>query len=427
MKRRTKVIAAVSVILVVGSVAAAGVVVATNSSPNQPALTETVAEVGTVKTAVTGKGAISAASTANASFQSAGTVTSITVTVGQHVPAGHQLATIDSAAADREIEKSRNSAAAADRAVAVARGNADRARENLGSAQQALTRAQNAPPPAATPSSSTDPAAPAIPAVDDRPEKIATAKQAVRDAESAAASADAAVADAIGAQATAAGEVAASEAVKAATTLTAPIAGVVTAINGTIGSVTSGGGSTQEGSAPAASVSSGFIQISDTSSWRISVAVSESDVASVKVDQPATVTLAGSGGGTATGKVTSIAPTPTTSTEGVVSYPVIIALDQVPENTAIGRTGFVSIVVDEAKDVVVLPTEAITSTGQNEGTVRVKDEKGTLSTLVVKTGLAGNGMTQITSGVKTGDTVFVAIPTAPASGDTMFEDEGSFR
>jgi macrolide-specific efflux system membrane fusion protein len=426
VRRRTTVISAVGAALLVGALATTGIVMAGASAPTDIALAEATAEVQSVKSTVTGKGALSAAATANASFQSVGTITSITVAVGQHVTAGQVLATIDSAAADREVERAGITASAADRAVAVARGNADHARQTLTAAQQALVRAQNEPPPATAPSGEPDPTAtpaPTIPTTDDRPEKIAAAEQAVREAEAGVAAADAAVADAIGSQSAAASEVSAASAVKTATTLTAPIGGVVTAINGTIGSITSGGGSSQETSA-ANSGTSGFIQISDTSSWQITVAVSEADIAAVKVDQPASVALAGTGGSTATGRVVSTAPTPTTSTDGVVSYAVAVALDAVPKDVRIGRTGFVSIVVAEAKDAVVVPTEAVSITEPGHGTVQVRNDDGELATIDVTTGLIGDGKTQVTTGLKSGTVVVIPIPTAvpgdlPSDGDAQ--------
>ncbi|MFC9983520.1 efflux RND transporter periplasmic adaptor subunit [Microbacterium keratanolyticum] len=376
------------------------------SAPSEvPASTTTLtAEKATVQSTVSGKGAIVAAATADASFQSAGTITSISVSMGQTVAAGQQLATIDPAAAQRELEKATTAAASADRAVNLARDNAGRSQASLSAAQQALNREQSAPAPVVEESGDGGTST-----IDDRATKIANAQQSVREAEAAVASAEAAVLDAVGAQTNAAADVAAAQAAKDATVLVAPIAGVVTAINGTVGTTTTAGeASAQNGGR--ASASSGFVQISDTSSWHTTIAVSEADVSSVQAEQSATVTMAGSRNEQITGRVVAVSPIPTTSSEGVVSYAVSVALDSAPAAVRIGRTGFVTIVVAEAKDVVALPSEAVTVERAGEGSVQMRDKNGNLATLDVKTGLVGGGMTEIKHGLKPGSVVEVTIP-----------------
>ncbi|MFC9559771.1 efflux RND transporter periplasmic adaptor subunit [Agromyces sp. NPDC056965] len=405
MNRRKWWVVGTAVGLTVATAATIAVVSLTPAAaPNPSSEATAVVERSSVVSTVSGKGALAAVSTANASFASAGTVTGIAVTLGQTVTAGQDLATIDPAAADRDLEKARGAHAAAGQAVETARANAARARGALDAARTALQVAAQAPV-----------AAPVegVPS-EDRPAKIAAAQQAVREAETAAATSETEIGGAVRTRDDAARDVAAAESARTQTTLKAPIGGVVTAINGTIGSAAAGGGNSQAGAGQAqaaASNSPGFIQISDTSSWMITVAVSELDVTKVAVGQAAKISLPGAGNEMITGEVTIVSPTPASATDGVVSYPVSVKLNEVPKNPRLGLTAFVEIVVAEAKDVPTLPSEAITETEPGSGGVRMRTAKGAVTFVEVKTGVTGDGKTEIKSGVKPGDTVIIDIPT----------------
>lgn len=392
------------------------VVGASASAPSEPAAPKTTTatvERADVTAAITGKGTLAPLSTANVSFPSGGTVTGISVTLGQTVSAGQDLATIDPAAADRELEKVRSAASAADQAIGTARANAARARETLEATRNALRIAQLPPAPVPTPTEGAPPVE--QPSAEDRAAKIAAAQQAVRDAEAAVANADTEIAGAKRTRADAGRDVAAAESVRAQTTLKAPIGGVITAINGTIGSIASGGGTSQEsgGQTQAAGGGAGFIQISDTSGWTITVAVSEIDITKVVVGQAARISMPGAQNEEIAGAVTIVAPTPSASTDGVVSYAVTVKLNEPPKNPKLGLTSFVSIVVGEAKGVPTVPSEAITPTGDGAGTVRLRSAKGTTKSVEVTTGIVGDGRTEIRSGLKPGDKVEMDIPAAP--------------
>lgn len=416
MKKRTWWIGGVALGVAAAAATAVVVVIASSSAPAEPpspSTTTATVERADVTAAISGKGTLAPLSTANVSFSSGGTVTGISVTLGQTVSAGQDLATIDPAAAERELEKVRSAASAADQGIATARANAARAREALEATRNALRLAQQPPAPVPTPTEGAPPTE--APSADERAAKIAAAQQAVRDAEGAVATADAEIAGAKRTRADAGRDVDAAEAVRAQTTLKAPIGGVITAVNGTIGSIASGGGASQEpaGQASGASGAAGFIQISDTSAWTITVAVSELDITKVAVGQAAKISLPGAQNEDIAGAVTIVAPTPSTSTDGVVSYAVTVKLNEPPKNPKMGLTSFVSIVVAEAKDVPTLPSEAITTTEDGAGTVQVRTAKGSTKSVDVTTGVVGDGTTEIRSGLKAGDTVVIDIPVTP--------------
>ncbi len=375
------------------------------AAPPAPTAATATVEKGTVSAVVSGKGAIGAAATSNASFAKGGTITAIAVTVGQAVAAGQELAAIDPADADRELEKARGGLGAAETALANAREAYQTAKNALGNARALL---------AAAPSDAPD---------------YASLVAAVREQESALPSRDTEVVNAVKARDDAAREVEAAQAARDQTVLKAPMAGVVTAVNGTVGSVAAGGGSSSDSGAGSSnsgsgsSAPSGLITISDVSSLRVVASIPEADIAKVALEQTAVVTLAGTDAVSIKGVVTALEPTPQTSSEGVVSYAVRIQLVDPPASVKLGQTGFVSITTAAASDVMMLPTAAVTLTSPGEGTVLLVEKKGAPAKAVpVKTGLSGDGFTEITDGVQAGDVVELTLPPIDGAGEAGTEE-----
>jgi multidrug efflux pump subunit AcrA (membrane-fusion protein) len=105
---------------------------------------------------------------------------------------------------------------------------------------------------------------------------------------------------------------------------------------------------------------------------------------------------------TATGKVVSIDPNPTTS-NSVVSYGAVVRLASVPKTVRLGQSADVVITTAEAKNVVAVPTLAITTLGDRSIVRVVKD--GVVTPTEVETGIASTSYTEITSGLTAGESV----------------------
>src|SRR5688572_25305768 len=218
-------------------------------------LTRTVAVTrGDVSETVSASGSVESAATATADFGSQSTVTSILVKVGDAVRKGQVLARADATGAQAQL---------------------DAARVNLSAANASLDRAQE----------SGDVAS------------IATAEAQVTEAK---------------------GAVTEAERTVAGTVLKAPMAGTVTAINGSIGG-SSAGSSASTGADGGGST--GFIELANLTSMQVSASFAEADATKLKPGQAAAITWAALAGATAQGMVASIAPTATTS-NNVNSYAV---------------------------------------------------------------------------------------------------------
>jgi macrolide-specific efflux system membrane fusion protein len=302
---------------------------------------------GAVVATVSASGSVQSGNTASADFATAGTISSISVKVGDTVTKGQVLATVDPTSANAQLTT---------------------ANANLNAAKASLTRAN----------SSGDDAT-----IAQAQAQVTTAQAAVNDA---------------------------SRAVTG-TTLTAPMAGTVTAINGSVGAASGGGsgGGSGSGSASSSSSSSGFIQLADLTVMQVSANFAEADATRLKVGQTTTVSWAALTGATATGKVATIAPTATTS-NNVNSYAVILSLDSVPTGVRLGQTVTAKVTVDQADNVLRLPNAAVRAVGTRH---QVTVETATNATEVrfVEVGVEGDTFTEITSGVAEGDQVVIVTTT----------------
>lgn len=144
----------------------------------------------------------------------------------------------------------------------------------------------------------------------------------------------------------------------------------------------------------------------------------ESDSAGIVVGVAATVTFDALAGIEASGTVVSIDPVATTSATGLVTYRVRVQVNQAPETVKEGMTASVSVLVDQAIDVLVVPPGAITGSG-DQATVLVKAPDGTTVSTPVTVGLLGDAGSEIVSGVDEGDVLVI-----PSAEELSFPEGG---
>jgi macrolide-specific efflux system membrane fusion protein len=365
---------------------------------------------GEVTASVSSSGTLQSSQTASPQFQTSGTVTQVLVKVGQVVAKGAAIAKVDPSNADRQLVIAQQNQIAAENSVSAAD-------ETLSDAQDALEAAEEASAsPSPTPTATNG-------QQQQQQSQTQTQSQSQGQGQSpqvAVSNAEASLAKAKADKEQADQNVEAAQAAVDATTLKAPIAGTITAINGAVGSVTggssSGSGSTSgsgsggnqgstsgTGSNSAASSSTsgtGFVDMADLRSLQVVAAFAEADAIKIKAGQSATVTLNAEPGTTLTGTLASVSPVPTT-TNGVVSYSATFSLAKLPANARIGQTANVTVQTAKATNALYVPTTAIATSGTTY-TVTMADGSGTRE---VKVGVRGGSFTQITSGLNEGDQI----------------------
>ncbi|MET7422372.1 efflux RND transporter periplasmic adaptor subunit [Dactylosporangium sp. NPDC005555] len=322
---------------------------------------------GTVSQTVSASGSVASSATASANFAASGTVTEVDVKVGDVVTKGQVLAKVDPTAANASLNT---------------------AKANLTAAKAALTRAEN------------------------------------NNAD------DATIASAEAQVATAQASVTSAQTTVNGTVLTAPIAGTVTAVNGAVGSTSSssgsssgGGGATTGGTTSTSS--SGFIQLADLTKLQINAGFAEADATKLKAGQTAEISWSALSGTRATGKVSAISPTATT-TNNVNSYAVVIGLDTLPEGVRLGQSTTAVVTIAEAQNAVRIPTAALRTAG-GQRTVEVQ-VNGQVETRTVEVGITGGSFVEIRSGLTAGEQVVITTTTTNSTTGTtnQFPGGGNF-
>ena len=313
---------------------------------------------GTVTATVTADGSLESASSASASFTTGGTVTSISVRVGDKVTKGQILAKVDPAAAQRTL-----AAAEAD----------------LDAARDALDRAEDAA------------------------SDTSSAQNEVTQAELAVDEAEAAVA---------------GTTLKAPMAGTVVAVNGTLGSSSSGSSSSSSGGSTpgdSSSSTSAGSSSSGFIDLADLGKLQVTAAFAEADATRLKEKQAATVTWNALSGTRQSAKVVAVDPQATTA-NNVVTYGVTLSLDKVPTGAKPGQTVSVSVVTGEVSDAVYVNAAGVTTVG-NRHTVTVL-ANGVQEVRAVEIGLEGDQAAQITSGLTPGEQVVIPTTSTTTGGTT---------
>lgn len=171
--------------------------------------------------------------------------------------------------------------------------------------------------------------------------------------------------------------------------IVAPFDGIVAAVNYSVGDLAG---------------SSAAVTVVDLAHLQIKVTVAEVDVEKIKIGNPAQVTLDALPGKTYTAQVTAISPAGTV-TQGVVNYPVILALTDADNAIKPGMTANLTIEVERRDNVLMIPTRAVRTQGNQKIVTIQKD--GQLVQTRVSTGLSNDSSIEITNGLQEGAVVVI--------------------
>jgi HlyD family secretion protein len=196
--------------------------------------------------------------------------------------------------------------------------------------------------------------------------------------------------------------------------LVAPIDGVVTAVNLVEGSPAPTG-------MPA-------ITLGDLNHLEVVVNLPEVDVAQVAPGQEAVIIPEATPDTRLKGKVVSVAPMGS-QIQGVVNFPVTIALEENAPSVRAGMTVQVQIAVARRENALLVPRRALIARGgQTFVTVMRGDQT---ETVPVRIGMRGDTMAEVLEGLQEGDVVVVPAAQAGASGTRVpgpgFFGPGVFR
>ncbi|MFD0408794.1 efflux RND transporter periplasmic adaptor subunit [Kitasatospora sp. NPDC127116] len=383
----------------------AALVYATVSGSSGPASAKPVARTatvskGTVLATVSGSGTLVSPTDAAQDFTTGGRLTAVEVAVGDAVKKGQVLATVDTTAAQQQVDAARSALTTA--------------QANLTKAQAGVTTTTTEQLPGAT--SAASPGAGAgsgghgaggssTPA----PQTTTITTTKVDDA---------AVAQAQQQVATAQTNLANAQAALTGTTLTASVDGTVASVSGkvgdTVGATGSGSSSSSTkstgGGASSTSAPSGFIVLTNPAGMQVTANFSELDSLKLKKGEAATVTLNAQSDTKLNATVLSVSSLPTGSGSGGAAGSAAVqyaATLQITGDTSTLRTGLsatVQVITGEADNALSLPTSALSGTGTSRTATLVQPD-GASERVTVGVGVEGDSTVQVVSGLKEGDKV----------------------
>jgi multidrug efflux pump subunit AcrA (membrane-fusion protein) len=370
-------------VAVLAAAAVTTVVLVGNDKPAPVQVSTTKVTRGQVSSTVSASGAVQAQASRSLGFGSSGTLTELKVKAGDVVAVGAVLAKIDDAAAQDSVDQ--------------ASANVSNAEDALGKAETAHDTAlalptSNPTTAAASPSRSSstsgqtggqggqtggsgqtgqttqgtqqNAAQTRAKQVQQTSDNLMSAQQRLNNARLSLTQANAKL---------------------AGTVITAPVAGKILSVSGTVGS--------QAGS--------NVITLAGTGDAVVKAQFTEAEVAALKVGQTASVTLPDNATEKYTGKVMQIDPAGTVSSK-LVRYAALISFDKVPDTLLYGQSATVAVVTASVDDVLAVPSTAV-----HDGFVTLrangKDERR-----AVEIGLRGDVNTEIKSGLAQGDEILTA-------------------
>jgi HlyD family secretion protein len=134
--------------------------------------------------------------------------------------------------------------------------------------------------------------------------------------------------------------------------------------------------------------------------------VDEADIANVYLGQPARIKVESFRDKIFNGKVTKIAPLGVEK-DNVTTFEVRVSIDNPGGELKANMTANAEILVEEHKNTLTVPEQAVTYDSDKNASVNVVDnhQKDGVRSVPVKVGIANGSNTEILSGVKEGDTV----------------------
>jgi HlyD family secretion protein len=180
--------------------------------------------------------------------------------------------------------------------------------------------------------------------------------------------------------------------------VTAPIGGVITAVNN------SNGDSAQS--------SKSVLTIVDMSSMKIKVSVDELDIGKIKIGQKSVIKFDALKDKSFEGAVEAIAETGTTS-NNVTTYEVIVSIKD-PSGIKLGMNANVNILVESKENALVIPAAALVEKN-GEKFVKVESSDNSSSLVAIKTGIENENYIEITEGLKEGDKIQIQVSQSSSS------------
>lgn len=164
-----------------------------------------------------------------------------------------------------------------------------------------------------------------------------------------------------------------------------------------------------------------YIEIKSLESLKMTVSIDEDELNKISIGQEAQIQVLAYTDKKIIGYVTNISNTATYSSSGS-KFNVTVEFEN-DGDVMVGMTGKCSIILEKAEDVVVVPIEAVTTSGKSSTVTKINQD-GTTETVAVTTGISNDAYIQIKSGLSQGDKVQIIKTSTSSSNGGMQMNQG---
>lgn len=206
-------------------------------------------------------------------------------------------------------------------------------------------------------------------------------------------------------------------------TLRSPIAGTVAQVNVAKGDHTAGSSPQNGASDSSSSSSSADFVVVGLHAWTVSASLDDTEVGLVHKGDQVQITT-DDVAGLVFGVVSSVGVL-SSSTSGSATYPVQIEVTGSPSGLHDGASGTVSIIYHQLSNVLTVPTAAVHASSSGSYVYVASGGKKVRRTIT--TGLSGGGVTQVKSGLTSGEQVYLDISVGIGRSSTSTNGQNSRR
>ncbi len=186
-------------------------------------------------------------------------------------------------------------------------------------------------------------------------------------------------------------------------TVTAPISGIITAMNVDEGDTYMGEGSS-------------LFSVADAEHFIVTASVDEYEISDIKKDMKAAVIVEAVGEEELPAKVSFVSPTAESSGAGSAVYKIEIALEDSNTDLRIGMTAKASIVLDAAYDVLTVPYDCVETDEEGNSAVYIEKD-GEKKQISVDVGMQGDYYVEVSGeGLDESTLVYYSVPMVHTGG-----------
>jgi hypothetical protein len=159
--------------------------------------------------------------------------------------------------------------------------------------------------------------------------------------------------------------------------------------------------------------SSNYIEVSDLTTLQTTIQVSENEIGEVEKGQEVEITLTADETKNYTGTITKIDSIGSYSSSGT-TFSATVEFEN-DGNVKIGMSLSCTVILEEEKDVICVPIEAVYENDAGEEYVNKINDDGTVEEVIIETGIADDSYVQVVSGLNLNDKVQIITETTEST------------